>query len=232
MLNRFGRFLVLVALFTLSVFATTVQAYEFEFKDLGIAHKVANIEGKMVLIAFTSESCYYCKLFDKEVLTNKQVQDFLRGNYIFVRIEPGNNKTTFLGKTYTNNELFGAFGVRGTPTFVFLKDKTQITQVPGYMPAENFIKALRFIVKVVEENYKESFEAYSKKKDDYKGKPTIVKVKQNDAQYVLKYDKNTKQVDSVPTRLDINTVYVTTNVEIANKLKEMGVLRVLLVENK
>ncbi|WP_448379129.1 thioredoxin family protein [Fervidobacterium sp.] len=232
MLNRFGIFLVLVALSTLSVFATTVQAYEFEFKDLGIAHKVANIEGKMVLIAFTSESCYYCKLFDKEVLANQQVQDFLRGNYIFVRVEPGNNKTTFLGKTYTNNELFGVFGVRGTPTFVFLKDKTQITQVPGYMPAEDFIKALRFIVKVVEENYKEIFEVYSKKKDDYKGKPTIVKVKQNDAQYVLKYDKNTKQVDSVPTILDINTVYVTTNVEIANKLKEMGVLRVLLVENK
>jgi thioredoxin-related protein len=232
MLNRLRRFLVLVAFFTLSISAVITYAYEFEFRDLGTAHKVANIEGKMVLIAFTSESCYYCRLFDKEVLTNKQVQDFLRGNYIFVRIEPGNDKTSFLGKTYTNNELFGAFGVRGTPTFVFLKDKTQITQVPGYMPAENFLKALRFIVKVVEENYKESFEAYSKKKDDYKGRPTIVKIKQNDAQFVLNYDKNAKQVDSIPSNVDINTVYVTTSVEIANKLKEMGVIRVLLVENR
>jgi len=231
MLNRFGRLLVLVAFLTFSLSAITTYAYEYEFRDLGTAHKVANIEGKMVLIAFTSESCYYCKLFNKEVLTNKQIQDFLRGNYIFVRIEPGNYKTTFLGKTYTNTELFGAFGVRGTPTFVFLKDKTQITQVPGYMPADDFLKALRFLVKVVEENYKESFEAYSKKKDDYKGKPTIVKVKQNDAQYVLKYDKNAKQVESVPSNVDINTVYVTSNVQVASKLKEMGVLRVLLVEN-
>jgi len=47
----------------------------------------------------------------------------------------------------------------------------------------------------------------------------------------LKYDKNAKQVESVPSNVDINTVYVTSNVQVANKLKEMGVLRVLLVEN-
>ncbi|WP_448376644.1 thioredoxin family protein [Fervidobacterium sp.] len=214
----------------MTLFSILLLPYDFEFKDLGVAHKVSTIEKKMVVINFSSPSCYYCKLFDKEVITNKDVQDFLRGNYIYVKIEPGSYKTTFLGKSYTNDQLFGAFGVRGTPTFVFLKDKSQVTQVPGYMPASDFLKALKFLVKVVEENYKGSFEEYSKKTDDYKGKPTIVEVKKEDAEYVLKNDKNAKQIDAIPAKLDINTLYITTNTDIAKKLIESGVIRVLLVK--
>jgi thioredoxin-related protein len=208
---------------------TSIFAYDFELKDLGVAHKLSTIEGKMLLVVFSSPSCYYCKLFDKDVLTDKNVQEFMRGNYIFVRIEPGSYKTTFLGKSYTNDQLFGAFGVRGTPTFVFLKDKSQITQVPGYMPAPDFLKALRFLVRVVEENYKGSFEEYSKKSDDYKGKPTIVNVKKEDADYVLKNDKNAKQVDAIPSKVDVNAVYVTTSSNVAKKLAELGAIRVLVV---
>ncbi len=208
---------------------TSIFAYDFELKDLGVAHKLSTIEGKMLLVVFSSPSCYYCKLFDRDVLTDKDLQEFMRGNYIFVRIEPGSYKTTFLGKSYNNDQLFGAFGVRGTPTFVFLKDKSQITQVPGYMPAPDFLKALRFLVRVVEENYKGSFEEYSKKSDDYKGKPTIVNVKKEDADYVLKNDKNAKQVDVIPSKVDINTVYVTTSSDVAKKLAKLGAVRVLVV---
>jgi len=221
------RKMVFVTFFILIL--ASIFAYDFELKDLGVAHKLSTIEGKMLLVVFSSPSCYYCKLFDKDVLTDKNVQEFMRGNYIFVRIEPGSYKTTFLGKSYTNDQLFGAFGVRGTPTFVFLKDKSQITQVPGYMPASDFLKALRFLVRVVEENYKGSFEEYSKKSDDYKGKPTIVNVKKEDADYVLKNDKNAKQVDAIPSKVDINAVYVTTSSDVAKKLAELGAIRVLVV---
>lgn len=221
------RKMVFVTFFILIL--TSIFAYDFELKDLGVAHKLSTIEGKMLLVVFSSPSCYYCKLFDKDVLTDKNVQEFMRGNYIFVRIEPGSYKTTFLGKSYTNDQLFGAFGVRGTPTFVFLKDKSQITQVPGYMPAPDFLKALRFLVRVVEENYKGSFEEYSKKSDDYKGKPTIVNVKKEDADYVLKNDKNAKQVDAIPSKVDVNAVYVTTSSNVAKKLAELGAIRVLVV---
>ena len=221
------RKMVFVTFFILIL--ASIFAYDFELKDLGVAHKLSTIEGKMLLVVFSSPSCYYCKLFDKDVLTDKNVQEFMRGNYIFVRIEPGSYKTTFLGKSYTNDQLFGAFGVRGTPTFVFLKDKSQITQVPGYMPASDFLKALRFLVRVVEENYKGSFEEYSKKSDDYKGKPTIVNVKKEDADYVLKNDKNAKQVDAIPSKVDVNAVYVTTSSDVAKKLAELGAIRVLVV---
>ncbi|MCX7653059.1 MAG: thioredoxin fold domain-containing protein [Fervidobacterium sp.] len=207
-----------------------IFGFEFLYTDLGTAHNVSKIEDKLLIIVFSSPNCYYCKLFEKEVLTNKSVQEFLRGNYVIVKIEPSNYKTTFLGKPYTNNELFGAFGIRGTPTFVFLKGSGVVTQVPGYMPPEDFLKALKYLIRVTEDNYKESFEVYSKKNDDLKGKPKIVNVTKEDANYILKNDKNAEKVDSLPKTIDIYKVYITFNLEIAQTLNQTGVIRTLLVK--
>ncbi|MGB9614655.1 MAG: thioredoxin family protein, partial [Fervidobacterium sp.] len=193
-------------------------------------HKVSEIEDKILVIMFSSPSCYYCKLFDKDVLANKDVQEFLRGNYVFVRIEPSNYKTTFLGKSYSNNDLFTAFGVRGTPAFFFLKAKELITQVPGYMPVEDFLKALKYLIRVVEENYNESFDAYAKKKDNLLGKPKVVNVTKDKADYILKYDSNSIIVSETPKNIDIYTVYITSNEQLAKKLNEAGVIRVLLIK--
>ncbi|MFN6991370.1 MAG: thioredoxin family protein [Fervidobacterium sp.] len=223
--------IVLLALSLLSTaLFTTLYGYEFVYTDLAIAHKLSKIESKLLVINFSSPSCYYCRLFEKEVLTNQSIQEFLRGNYIFVKIEPSNYKTSFLGKTYTNNELFSVFGVRGTPTFVFLKDNSIVTQIPGYMPANDYLKALKFLVRVVEEKYNDTFENYSKKNDPFQGKPKIVEISKSDNEFVLKNDKNAYNVDSVPDKVDIYKVYVTTNQEIAKALNQKGVIRVLLVK--
>lgn len=220
--------IIVLSLFFLTF--TTGLSYEFVYADLGVAHNLSKIQNKLVVIAFSTPNCYYCKLFEKDVLTNQSVQDFLRGNYIYVKIEPSNYKTKFLGKTYTNNELFSAFGVRGTPTFVFLKGNSVITQVPGYMPADNFLKALKFLVRVAEDKYSDTFENYSKKADPFKGKPQIVEISKSDSDFVLKNDKNSLITDSVPDKVDIYKVYVTTNQEVAKKLNQLGVIRVLLVK--
>ncbi|MEN3042905.1 MAG: thioredoxin fold domain-containing protein [Fervidobacterium sp.] len=65
-----------------------IFGFEFLYTDLGTAHNVSKIEDKLLIIVFSSPNCYYCKLFEKEVLTNKSVQEFLRGNYTIVKIEP------------------------------------------------------------------------------------------------------------------------------------------------
>ncbi|ODN30622.1 thioredoxin [Fervidobacterium thailandense] len=208
---------------------STIFGYQYTFKDLGIAHRVSNITGKMLVINFSSPSCYYCILFDKETLTNKQVQEFLRGNYIYVKIEPGSYKTTFLGKSYTNDQLFGAFGIRGTPTFIFMKGNEVVTQVPGYMKPDMFLKALRYLVRSVENGLKESFESYSKREDNFAGNPKILSVSKSDADFVLKSDKNAEYVESMPKEVDINKLYVTNSQTVANQLNKAGVIRVLLV---
>jgi len=205
-------------------------SYDYEFRDLGTAQKVAAIEKKMTIVMFSAQSCYYCKLFDKDTLTDKNVQDFMRANYVFVRLEESNSKTTFMGKTYTNSQLFSLFGIRGTPTFIFLSGDSMVTQVPGYMPASDFLKALKYLVRVVEENYKESFDNYVKKTDNLTGKPKVINVSKADADYIIKYDKNSEQIDKIPEKIDINKVYVTYSEDVAKKLNEAGVIRVLLVK--
>ena len=205
-------------------------SYDYEFRDLGTAQKVAAIEKKMTIVMFSAQSCYYCKLFDKDTLTDKNVQDFMRANYVFVRLEESNSKTTFMGKTYTNSQLFSLFGIRGTPTFIFLSGDSMVTQVPGYMPASDFLKALKYLVRVVEENYKETFDNYVKKTDNLTGKPKVINVSKADADYIIKYDKNSQQIDKIPEKIDINKVYVTYSEDVAKKLNEAGVIRVLLVK--
>ncbi len=205
-------------------------SYDYEFRDLGTAQKVAAIEKKMTIVMFSAQSCYYCKLFDKDTLTDKNVQDFMRANYVFVRLEESNSKTTFMGKTYTNSQLFSLFGIRGTPTFIFLSGDSMVTQVPGYMPATDFLKALKYLVRVVEENYKATFDNYVKKTDNLTGKPKVINVSKADADYIIKYDNNSQQIDKIPEKIDINKVYVTYSEDVAKKLNEAGVIRVLLVK--
>lgn len=209
-------------------FTSTVFSYQYTFKDLGTAHRISDLTGKMLIINFSSPSCYYCNLFDKETLTNKQVQEFLRGNYIYVKIEPSNYRTTFLGKSYTNNQLFSVFGIRGTPTFIFMKGNQVVTQVPGYMKPDVFLKALRYLVRSVENGIKESFESYSKRDDNFAGNPKILPLNKSDVDFVLKNDKNAEYVESMPKEIDINKLYITNSQAIANQLNKAGVIRVLL----
>ncbi len=220
----------LAVLFLVILVIISVLGYDYTIKDLGTASRLSKIQDKLLLINFSSPSCYYCQKFEKEVLPDEEVQKVLRGGYIYVKIEPTAQRTTFMGKSYSNNELFSAFGVRGTPTFVFLYKDKVITQVPGFMPASDYLKALRYLLRYVYDNIKESFEVYSKRKDDYYGKTMVVNVSKDDADFVLKNEKNAISVDKVPEKIDVFTTYVTRSKEAAQALNKAGVIRVLLVK--
>jgi len=92
------------------------------------------------------------------------------------------------------------------------------------------LKALKYLVRVVEENYKETFDNYVKKTDNLTGKPKVINVSKADADYIIKYDKNSQQIDKIPEKIEINKVYVTYSEDVAKKLNEAGVIRVLLVK--
>lgn len=198
---------------------------------MGIAHQISKIEDKPLLIYFSSPSCVYCKKFENEVLTSEDFQQILRASYVFAKINPNTQKTTFMSEEFTNMELFSAFGVRGTPTFVFLYMDSGITSIPGYMSLEDFKKALMYILKVTFENYKESFQTYSKQKDFCLGKSKIIKVSKEDFDLVKEMDKNSVELKEIKDKIDIYKTYLTNSREIADKLFEKGVLRILLLED-
>ncbi|QTA38729.1 thioredoxin family protein [Thermosipho ferrireducens] len=207
-------------------------SYNYTLHDLAIANKVSQIEKKPLLIYFASPECIYCKKFESEVLSNKVFQTILRGSYVFVKITPDNNITEFFGKEYTNRELFALFGVRGTPTFVFWNNNQVITSVPGYMPEDIFIKALRYILRFIYSNIKISFEEYSKAADEFYGIPKIITVSKDEADFILKNDKNAVFISTLSEKDDKFALYITEDNQIANKLIKSGVIRVLLINNK
>ncbi|OOC46414.1 thioredoxin fold domain-containing protein [Thermosipho sp. 1223] len=207
-----------------------VFSYDYTFYDLGIANRVAKIEDKPLLIYFSSPSCIYCKKFENEVLSSKEFQEILKAAYIFVKINPNNKKTVFLDKEFTNNELFSAFGIRGTPTFVFWHQDKAITSIPGYMPLNDFKKALMYILRFLYENYKETFKVYSKKDDFYLGNKKIISVSKDDFDFAKENDKNSIFLDSLNEDINPYNVYLTKSKDIAKKLSKNGALRVLILE--
>ncbi len=228
------RILLLSAL----IFSTLLFAainYPHVFKELGLAHTLSIIEGKTLLIYFGSAGCSWCKKFENDVLNNQAVQDFLRANFIFVRILGGTSYNMFKGKVYTNNELFKLFKVPAVPTFVFMKDDNVIHTQIGYSPTSEYLKLLKTKVRIIDEGYDENSQDLSKDLDNYRGKPMIIRISKNDAEFVLTYDKNAKLIEKLDEELkevDICTTHVTFDEEIAKKLNEMGVIRVLIIQDK
>lgn len=216
-------------IFIFLVLATMISfSYDYTMYDLGIAHKISVIEDKPLIIYFSSPSCVYCKKFESEVLSDEKFQELLKLYYTFVKVEPSNIKTKFLENEYTNNELFGAFGVRGTPTFVFWYKDAGITMVPGFMPLEDFLNALNYILKYVYEDYREDFQTFLDNKESFNPKTKVINISNTDADFVLAHDKNAKKYTS-DQKIEKGTVYLVYSEEDLEKLKQSGVFRILFV---
>ncbi|KAF2956128.1 thioredoxin fold domain-containing protein [Marinitoga sp. 38H-ov] len=162
----------------------------FIIHDFDNALKIGNITGKKVIVMFSSESCYYCKKFKSEVLTDKEIQKWLKTEFIFAEIYADKNKkATYLGKTLNYLELFGAFGVRGTPTFFFFNSKGEaLSQLPGYVPNDIFLSILKFF----KYDKKITFQEFQEKNIDVSIDKKVLNLSKEEIHFLLKNDPNTK----------------------------------------
>ncbi len=125
--------------------------------------KIAQTEKKKVLIDVYTDWCEWCKKMDEEVYTNSSVKKYLASKFILVKLNAESEmKHIFQGREYSEMELSYIFGVEGFPTTIFIREDMQpITAVPGYFPADVFMKILTFIG---DDYYKKmSFEDYLEK---------------------------------------------------------------------
>lgn len=159
--------------------------------EFDVAAKIANIEKKALIIVFSSKDCYYCKLFESRVYPKAAVQTLIKNNCVFAELYLGNNehRVHFRGREFTNVQFAQAFGVKGTPTFVFFTDTgTPITYYPGYPPENMFVKILKYLSQKLFEKGVE-FKDYLKKKDGFVGKQVVIDLKsEKDAQFLVKND--------------------------------------------
>lgn len=108
--------------------------------DTGI-NEAKNL-GKPIFLYFRSETCYWCKKFEGEALSDKRVIDILNKNFVIISID------TFKQKNVSNN-----LGVRSTPFMIFFtKDGEEISRVPGYLPTDEFLIKLNSVLEKEKSN--------------------------------------------------------------------------------
>lgn len=102
--------------------------------DTGI-NEAKNLN-KPIFLYFRSETCYWCKKFEEEALSDKKVIDILNNDFVLVSID-----------TFKQKNAAKALGVRSTPFMIFFtKDGEEISRIPGYIPTDEFLVKLNSVL--------------------------------------------------------------------------------------
>jgi thioredoxin-related protein len=100
---------------------------------------------------------------DRDVYARSDVSEYLNQHFVMVRLNAESaERVSYAGRSLTARALSGGFEVTGYPTTIFLKpDGTHLVNVPGYIPADKFLKLVRFVGDGHMDRG-ESWEAYSR----------------------------------------------------------------------
>jgi thioredoxin-related protein len=136
------------------VFAGTVSAQNLKKNETSLKWNsfdtgldLAKKSGKKVLVDVYTDWCTWCKKMEQTTYSDKKIQEYLKKNYILVRLNPETDgDVLYEGKKYTAQEFSQGMGVNGYPATLFLKSSGEpITVLPGYSEAKMFIHVLSFI---------------------------------------------------------------------------------------
>ncbi|HQC14090.1 thioredoxin family protein [Mesotoga prima] len=208
-----------------------IFSYVGMLDDFDTALKLAKIEDKEAIVMFSDTSCVYCVKFVKETLADETVQDLLKAGFVFSQIYKSNpGKASYVvgeeWKEMSYGELYAYFQIRGTPTFwFFTSENALLNNLPGYVPAKDFTTILRFLGERAYETA--TFEDYRSKESTFMGEPKIVRVSEEDYNYVLQNDPIAREYKD--QEVDKFTVWLTKDESTAEYLLEEGVFRVILL---
>lgn len=188
-----------ISLITMIIFILGIafgNFYDIAITNFNDAFDIAKITDKKVILMFSTDSCEYCKTFKEETMKNEELQKWFKTEYILAEIQPDNNKTaSFRGKEYTYTQLFGIFGARTTPTFVYLdKNQQVLAAFKGLYEDDIYIKVSEYVA--YEDTKKVSLEEFLKANKNYEIKRRIVEINKEQADELLKMDPNVVQEDN------------------------------------
>ncbi|MCX9074877.1 MAG: thioredoxin fold domain-containing protein [Candidatus Methanoperedens sp.] len=102
--------------------------------DPGI--KEAKNLSKPIFLYFRSETCYWCIRFEEEALSDKRIIEMLDKNFVLISIDIFEQKNVSIN-----------LNVRTTPYMIFFtKDGEEISRIPGYLPADDFLARLKDVL--------------------------------------------------------------------------------------
>jgi thioredoxin-related protein len=100
-----------------------------------------------VLVDVYTDWCGWCKRMDHDVYLRSDVREYLSHHFVTVRLNAESAEgASYAGHAYTGRTLAMRFGVSGYPTTIFLRANGEhLVNVPGYVPADQFLQLLRYI---------------------------------------------------------------------------------------
>jgi len=105
---------------------------EVEFYSFEKGAAEAERYNKALLVYFRSDSCYWCKKFEEEVLTDKTVAGEIRKSFIPVAVD-----------VYAERKFAAKYNVLGTPTIVFTDSSgNELKKIIGFRNDKEFLEEL------------------------------------------------------------------------------------------
>lgn len=138
-------------------FALSASNPDTVWYPFGKAWERAEKTGKPLMVYIYSRGCGWCTRFVKNTLENPEIWRYLNDNFIKTQLNLGStNLVEFKGEKYTERDIGASFGVRGTPTTIFMFVDTTgnaVTKLPGYVPPEQFMTLIKAVKKYVSEKW-------------------------------------------------------------------------------
>lgn len=143
-----------------SEFIDTTEIIWYPY-DKGL--KLASERDRPVLINFTTAWCGYCKKMKRTTFLDAEIIRMLNNDFVSIKVDgDSKNELDVDGYKITERNLTRAeYGVRGYPTYWFLKSNAEkIGPTAGYKTADQFLEILYYIRDKVYDKMK--FEEYLK----------------------------------------------------------------------
>ena len=130
--------------------------FSITFRDLQEDMAAAREAGKRLAIIIEQRGCIYCRQVHEEVLTDPEVRDYIKANYMMVQYNLyGDEEVIDLdGETLTEKTAARKWGVAFTPTILFFpeesdgsKDARQaaVAAMPGAFHKGTFIDLFTWV---------------------------------------------------------------------------------------
>ncbi len=106
------------------------------YHDWNKGIEAARAEKKPILVDFYASWCHWCRKMDETTFAAPPIKELFASDWITIKVntEDRVREGTFQDKTFTYQQLAGAFGVQGLPSILFIdKDGEPVTIIPGFM---------------------------------------------------------------------------------------------------
>jgi thioredoxin-related protein len=103
----------------------TEDWFAVTFKDMREDLATANDEGKRLALIVEQYGCVYCRKLHEEVLSDAEVADFIKANYVVVQLNMFGDEevTDFDGEVMSERDAIRRWGLVFTPTVIFLPEE-------------------------------------------------------------------------------------------------------------